>query len=725
MRSSAGKPPKPKKPQGGYALVLMLALLIAGSIYTILHYLDAAGTATSQTSTTARALMQARDALLGYAATYRESHADEGFGYLPCPDTDGDGIAETTCNNAVSLGLLPYRTLGLPDLRDASGTCLWYAVTARFRNNPKSDPLNWDSQGLISIADASGSKMLQAADDSKGGTAAVIFAAGPPLGAQASGRNRIGTPCAIDPAQANLYLEYTTSPFRQGPGLDASSAIVLNDQLLWLSSAEIFTRIRSRSDFPTYLNAGIRGIQSALSFSLPAPATGNTLPTSVPPSLSQSDMRFYLQWGDQFRYLRCGTTGSYCYQLGSMKCDGVLLFSGEGVNGQPRPSSAVALANLLESSTLDLALGNRTTLTAAEVKTQYSGANRSQDLALCLSPLSQGGDMLPNTSSAPPTAVTNEVTTSPANAATPTSSPVARYITSSGPAVLQLGETGATDTAYGCLWYPDPLQLGTANNLQAGETRTLVNLRSYFAFTIDTVGHGFTLTLADADSSTNPSTVMCGKGGASLGYAGSNGVTPPINYPKMGLEFDTHKDTTFGDTVGSHIAMVYSGAAGLNDDNTHGAGNLSANPPYAINPTGIDGYSTYPVVAGKQYHVRLEMRRDYTAGSNSAKDKVSHTLRVYVLDSLKACSNFDNLSADLASFATTTPTPNCQIPPSINTVVSFSRKLICPSAADTSCPEPQTDDPIPFKQIWMGFTSGQDSITQKIFIQKFQLQITP
>jgi hypothetical protein len=53
---------------------------------------------------------------------------------LPCPDAPGtEGVAAASCP-ANSRGWLPWRTLGLPALRDRSGTCLWYerqGTTAR------------------------------------------------------------------------------------------------------------------------------------------------------------------------------------------------------------------------------------------------------------------------------------------------------------------------------------------------------------------------------------------------------------------------------------------------------------------------------------------------------------------------------------------------------------------------------------------------------------------
>ncbi len=55
--------------------------------------------------------------MLAYAITYRDTHSDDVFGYLPCPDADGDGSADgldSSCggNSRTVVGLLPYQTLG-------------------------------------------------------------------------------------------------------------------------------------------------------------------------------------------------------------------------------------------------------------------------------------------------------------------------------------------------------------------------------------------------------------------------------------------------------------------------------------------------------------------------------------------------------------------------------------------------------------------------------------
>ena len=62
---------------------------------------------------------------IGYAASYRDIHPTEVFGYLPCADTHNDGFVATCGAADVSLiGELPWKTLGIYTLRDGNGGCL-------------------------------------------------------------------------------------------------------------------------------------------------------------------------------------------------------------------------------------------------------------------------------------------------------------------------------------------------------------------------------------------------------------------------------------------------------------------------------------------------------------------------------------------------------------------------------------------------------------------------
>jgi len=97
-------------------LVLTSTVLVLGQVSRNQHIIGREANTTAQ-------LQSARDALLGYALSQQPP------GVLPCPDTDGDGDADSTggaCDAVAAL--LPFRTLGLDRLMDASGTSLWYAV---------------------------------------------------------------------------------------------------------------------------------------------------------------------------------------------------------------------------------------------------------------------------------------------------------------------------------------------------------------------------------------------------------------------------------------------------------------------------------------------------------------------------------------------------------------------------------------------------------------------
>ena len=151
-----------------------------------IEWLEAAARSAHAVRRTEAALAAARDALIGYAVSYPDQHAGRhGPGYLPCPDTSGNGSPNTPCP-AASLGRLPWRRLGLHDPRDGAGERLWYALDRRFRaNGHKYRPLNGGTATDLVV-------------DGRGGIAAVILAPGPALPFQDRSRDR------FDPAQ---YLE--------------------------------------------------------------------------------------------------------------------------------------------------------------------------------------------------------------------------------------------------------------------------------------------------------------------------------------------------------------------------------------------------------------------------------------------------------------------------------------------------------------------------------------
>ena len=100
--------------QGGYGLLLVM--LLSGMVGLLLLNKGAKfrNSPEGQSASTARALAQAKAALIAYAATYPDSHEGETFGYLPLPDMGGDvdnlnRHREGWCNGARDLARICNR----------------------------------------------------------------------------------------------------------------------------------------------------------------------------------------------------------------------------------------------------------------------------------------------------------------------------------------------------------------------------------------------------------------------------------------------------------------------------------------------------------------------------------------------------------------------------------------------------------------------------------------
>lgn len=369
--------------QRGYAAIMIALVMTLASLAALADRLDAGPLKRQRNREAAAALQFAKLALLGYAVSYRDRHPTENFGHLPCPDTTGSGIEQTPCGRAgtTAVGLLPVKSLGLPDLRDADGNCLWYAVSGSFKSNPKTFPFNWDSQGTITIRDADGAS-LAAPDDPAGGAAAVVIAAGSPLATQQ--RSGGANDCRADPAESIAYIENHGNVFTQGTVRDASGAAIANDRVAWITPKEIFDHIVSRNDFAAFMDAGIAAMRSELGNQ--HATSGNGLPSDNPFSRQTADYSFYAGWSDQFRYLRCAKKDCYVGN-DSEYHDAVLLFGGRSSNGGPRPSTRRVSADYFEAA-LALAEGRdfHGCATGAGAFDNTGAASRAKDMALCLAP---------------------------------------------------------------------------------------------------------------------------------------------------------------------------------------------------------------------------------------------------------------------------------------------------------------------------------------------------
>jgi len=197
---------------------------------------------------TANALAQARQALIGRAVADNLRP-----GSLPCPDIDNDGDAESPVAFSgvcpMYIGQLPWKTLGLPDLRDGEGERLWYALSNNFLDFATAEPINSDTRGNRTVHSQSTAVTLTTE------AVAVVFAPGAVTGAQirdtvlamcpTTGITILRNRCAAN------YLEATGGANNAalngaGPFISASRTPSFNDRLLVITTAELMPPIEQR-----------------------------------------------------------------------------------------------------------------------------------------------------------------------------------------------------------------------------------------------------------------------------------------------------------------------------------------------------------------------------------------------------------------------------------------------------------------------------------------------
>ena len=594
--------------QRGYALIIMIVLLTMGLLYGVVSQLSLVGAKVGRAQGTQTVLVQAKEALIGFAATYRDNNSTEVFGYLPCPDTVGDGLAHPPCGSAGAtvVGLLPYRTLGLEDLRDSANVCLWYVVSGTFKDNPKTTPLNWDTQGKIAIQDANGNTVV-AANDASGGAAAVIIAVGRPLNGQSRSTATNTCGAVASAAQVAAYLDGGYAfPYpgpvtlREGSSENSSN----NDLMLAVTPKEIFSRIIPRADFknsaaatpPGQINALSDSIKRTIEKQIQSNLKAGTSPTlnALPDTTggyttisgkqigniatgltltSTSDQNYLANWRNQYRYVVCSALSTPCLDIAGTNCRAALMLGGRSTTSGPRSSTQnvstpASLGNFFEAGKgLELLTTSTTTFSGntSYMDSTNPNAAPSDDVGICLFPgafksfaqdiaefsdgrinSGSGGNVLANVDSVTKT--------------------------------LTLGSSSGI-AGVGCVWDANVLPMSSS-------------LRLYFRLNFATKGNGLALALADGATNLAPnngarSQIMCGASGSdTLGYSGippaaASGIPPAgttvgIKSPKLGIEFDTRYDSSRNDPYTDHMAFLYWGNAADNvaggsgtDDNTH------------------------------------------------------------------------------------------------------------------------------------------------------------
>lgn len=213
----------PRKQRGLTLIMLVFIVGLAATAY-LMHALNPATVKIERDKKTAAALAEAKAALIGWSV--KNSIPGE----LPCPE---DILAigtlyegqEGSCTNAnPAIGRLPWRTLGLGDLRDGYGELLWYKLSTGFR----SGIINSDTPAQLDI------------DGVTGRAVAIIFSPGPAI----NGQTR-PIPTATIPPDKAQYLDLSNNDGDES-FITNGPKDVFNDKLINISQEDLFKVIEKR-----------------------------------------------------------------------------------------------------------------------------------------------------------------------------------------------------------------------------------------------------------------------------------------------------------------------------------------------------------------------------------------------------------------------------------------------------------------------------------------------
>ncbi|HEX5363326.1 MAG TPA: hypothetical protein VFW59_03580 [Gallionella sp.] len=236
------KTASPPGRQNGLALVAILAILVVGGTAVLIGSLSITALHNAQQEATSAALAQAKDGLIGYAISSENAGgATARPGNFPCPDTDapgtsGYGTEQASCA-AGAIGRLPWKTLGLPELRDGSGEPLWYALSGNFRKSAAR--INSDTRGTLLVYDHDGSTLLTPSGNE---AVAIILAPGNITGSQQ--RNS-----STDKVTASNYLDAAkgqNNATTGGPFIAADKSETFNDRLLVIRTRDFIPTVEKR-----------------------------------------------------------------------------------------------------------------------------------------------------------------------------------------------------------------------------------------------------------------------------------------------------------------------------------------------------------------------------------------------------------------------------------------------------------------------------------------------
>lgn len=256
-------PSLPSHQRGALLILLVIALGIL-AVTVFVGMLSSSEIQIDRDKKTAAALAEAKAALIGWSVANKTTP-----GVLPCPDTNNDGVAESSCSTASQqIGRFPWKTLGIPDLRDGSGERLWYVLSADVRNG-----LSTNSVIATGQLNVTGTETLS-------NVVAIIFAPGAAISPSA------GAPLQ----QRDTPNQNTVSNYLEGSNADGDTTYVanpasqfFNDNLLAITHKELFVPVERRIAYeivgvnttPSNALRGYYSIHGNYPFATDSPSSNN------------------------------------------------------------------------------------------------------------------------------------------------------------------------------------------------------------------------------------------------------------------------------------------------------------------------------------------------------------------------------------------------------------------------------------------------------------------
>jgi len=257
----------PVRQRGAALLLAMLAVIVAMSTL-LLTKLSRDDLRILQLERSQAMLAEARTALIDFALVNPDVNPGQAHS-LPCPDIDSSGgFAEgeshtSACGAAgvSAMGRLPWKTLGVPALKDAASACLWYVVSGSYKQAgvDTAELINVDTNGQLQLFDIESAAISEglAAEDRP---VAMVIAAMQPLSVQIRSGSSAGSFCVPGANPAN-YLDTEAISGISNAALSGTAdtldllAVVAgssddhNDRIMTISRADIERRVSNRANY--------------------------------------------------------------------------------------------------------------------------------------------------------------------------------------------------------------------------------------------------------------------------------------------------------------------------------------------------------------------------------------------------------------------------------------------------------------------------------------------